>query len=430
MSNAFKFSIWGRPPIHREGLGACSDDHPHEVVRVLFGKPNRLVEHLDGAVFIKAPYEPDLSTTERQRVSKTEVLRQRSHTGLQASPFALADQSPSQVGIVGLLKGVRMCLKLQQGPKSIPLPDLLLPQAVVPLDGRIGGGPPLWGKNRNDPTGQTQSDQLSQTPGMHPTSCQAHVVVHLQKPRDTMSAPVLGQKGQHPLNAPIRLLASCDQTRGPILPVEDNDGTTRSQIMPHDEVDLVDVVLPFGNWTRQCRPLPGSVPTLSCQKLAPNQNPMNGPDARHRTDSQLGQLVVDRLGATESQRIPSALELAMDTTDQSLERQTDFPRNHLRSMRSILPPQLLSSLVPFRPSIHPRSASLQDAGNPTDRLPLQPESDTSFPFIDQRRSFFASYADPPWEGLYPNCHESVGSFTVTDHLSCDHSTLGARGKSR
>jgi hypothetical protein len=109
----------------------------------------------------------------------------------------------------------------------------------------------------------------------------------------------------------------------------------------------------------------------------------------------------------------------MDTTDQPLERQTDLPRNHLGSMRSILPPQLLPSLVPFRPSIHPRSASLQDAGNPTDRLPLQPESDTSFPFIDQPRSFFASYADPPWEGLYPNCHESVGSFTVTDHLSCD-----------
>jgi hypothetical protein len=118
----------------------------------------------------------------------------------------------------------------------------------------------------------------------------------------------------------------------------------------------------------------------------------------------------------------------MDTTDQPLERQTDLPRNHLGSMRSILPPQLLPSLVPFRPSIHPRSASLQDAGNPTDRLPLQPESDTSFPFIDQPRSFFASYADPPWEGLYPNCTVMNQLAVSLSRITC-HVTLSLYGTS-
>ena len=332
MRKTFKFSIWGRPPVHREGLGACSDDHPHELVSGSCGKPNRLVENLESAVFINAPYEPDLSPTERQRVSKTEALRQRSHTGLQESPVALADQSPSQVGIVGPLKGARMFLKLHQGPKSIPLPGLLLPQPVVTLDGRIGGGPPLWGKNRNDPTGHTKPDQLSQTPGMHPTSCQAHVVVHLQTPRNTMPAPVLGQKGQHPLNAPIRLLASCDQTGCPILPVEDDDGTTRSHIMPHDEVDLVDVVLLFGHGTRQRRPLPGSVPTRAGHQVVTHQDPMDRPDHVQGADSQIGQFVVNRLGATESQRIPSALERAIDANDQPLERHTDLPSHHMGSM--------------------------------------------------------------------------------------------------
>jgi len=422
MRNTFKSPLRGRPPVRRESLDTRSDDHAHEFMSVSLREPNRLVENLDAAVFIDSPDKPDLTATERQRVSKTDRLGQIAHTGFEEGAFVLPDPFSSQVGVVGLLEGLRALLKLPQRPKSVPLPDFLLPQSVVTLDGRIGGGPPLGGKDRDHPTGQTEADQLSQCPGVHPPPGQAHVVVHLQKSWNPVASPVPLEKYQDPLHPAIGLLGACDQTGDAIFAVEDHDRMLSGQVMSHDEVDLVNVVLFPGRWTRQSGSCPRPVPTSARQKFVANQNPMDCPDAVQGTDTQVGQLVENGFRTPEPQRVSFALELAMNANDQTLEGCTDPPGDDMGAMRPILIPQRLSTAIPACPSINPFPTSLQRAGHPTDGLFLQPETNALFPFLDQPRSFFDSFTCPPLssEGLYPiNCPGSVGSFTVTDHLSCD-----------
>jgi hypothetical protein len=64
------------------------------------------------------------------------------------------------------------------GAQAIPLPDLLLQEAVVAFAPGVGGGLPLGGKDRDDSTDEAESAQLPQTAGMEPASRHAHVVVH------------------------------------------------------------------------------------------------------------------------------------------------------------------------------------------------------------------------------------------------------------
>ncbi len=88
------------------------------------------------------------------------------------------DQPASEIRIGGNLKGMRADPQVSQGAEAIPLPDLLLPEAVVAFDLSVGGGLPLGRKDRDDSTGQAESDQVPQTARMEPASRQAHVVVH------------------------------------------------------------------------------------------------------------------------------------------------------------------------------------------------------------------------------------------------------------
>ena len=240
----------GIPPVYREALGSRPDNHSHKFMGVSLGEPNRFVEDLDLAVFIDFPYKPDLTPTEGQRVSPTDLLGRIAQPGLEQSALSLADQPPFEVSIVGLLKGLGTLAKLPQRAESIALPDLLLPKPIVALDQGIGGGPSLGGKDRNDPTGQTEPNELPQSSGMHPTSRQTHIVVHLQKFRNTMELPIPCKKGQNALDPSVGFLGSKDKASGHVLAVQDHQGASRSQVVPHNKVDLMGVVLSSGHRAR------------------------------------------------------------------------------------------------------------------------------------------------------------------------------------
>lgn len=160
-----------------------------------------------------------------------------------ARVLPLMDQPACEIGVVGHLKGVRPGPQVPQGAEAIPLPDLLLPKAVVAFDLGVGGGLPIGHKDRDDSTGQAESNQLPQTAGMESASRQAHVVVHLDNPRTSMTVPVPRQKRQHALDSSVGLLGPADQPRGHVLAGQDDDGTASPQIMSDDEVELVHVVL-------------------------------------------------------------------------------------------------------------------------------------------------------------------------------------------
>jgi hypothetical protein len=88
------------------------------------------------------------------------------------------DQPACEIGVGGYLKVVRPGHQVRQGAEAIPLPDPLLQEAVVAFAPGVGGGLPIWRKDRDDSTEQAESDQLSQTAGMEPVSRHVHVVVH------------------------------------------------------------------------------------------------------------------------------------------------------------------------------------------------------------------------------------------------------------
>jgi hypothetical protein len=90
----------------------------------------------------------------------------------------LMDQPSCEIGVGGHLKGVQPGPQVPQGAETIPLPDILMPEAVVAFVSGVGGGLPLGRKDRDESTDQTQSDQLPQIAGMELASSRAHVVVH------------------------------------------------------------------------------------------------------------------------------------------------------------------------------------------------------------------------------------------------------------
>ncbi|MDI3462444.1 MAG: hypothetical protein OJF50_001265 [Nitrospira sp.] len=148
-----------------------------------FGEPKRFVEHLDVAVLIDSPDHPDLPAIEWQRVGHTEGHEQRAPRAVPSCGVPLMDQSACEIRVGGHLKGMRPGPQLPQGAEAISVPDFFLSEAVVAFDPGVGSGLPLGRKDWDDSTGQTESDQLSQTAGMKPAARQAHVVVHLEEPR-------------------------------------------------------------------------------------------------------------------------------------------------------------------------------------------------------------------------------------------------------
>ena len=402
---------------------------PHKLMGVSLRKPNGFIENLNTSLFIDSPYKPDLTSTKRQGVNKTDPLGQISQTNSDESGFPLTDQPSFQVGVVGFLKGLRVLAQCVQRPEPIPLPDFLLPEPIVTLDGRIGGGPSLGGKDRDHPTGQTEPDQLADTSGMHPATGQAHIVVHLQKVWNPMMLPIPCQKRQNVLDPPVGLFGPKDKAGGRILPVQDDHGTPRSQVVSYDEVDLMDVVPFFGYGPGQDRTFPRPIPALAGQKLVTNQNPMNRADGMQGVDSQIDQLVVNRFGSIESQRVSLTFEPSMGSDDQTLEGVAHTPSQSARTLGSIQKPCLPAVAIPMNPFVNPWPASSQQSSNPTDGSFFQPQSDALFPFSDPPRTFFDSYTDPPsyvWEEIVPfsllssNCQRCVVSLYVNDVLSCDH----------
>lgn len=428
MSNSFEWSMFGGPPVNREDLGSSSDNRPHEFMSVALGELNGLVENLDLAIFIDPADKPDLTTTQWHRVNPTHRLGKISESCLEQSAFPLAYQPSSEVAVVGALESFGAFPQLPKRAESIPLPDLLLPKSVVALDQGIGSGPSLGGEDRNDPASQTEPDNLSETARMHPPSRQAHIVVHLQKSWDTMALPVCLEISQYALDSAIGLFGSANQASRHILAVQDHHGTPRSQVVPHNEVDLMHVVAPSGDGTGQDRSLPRPVPALAGQQLATRQNTMNGADAVQGVDSQIGQLVVDCLRSIESKRICLALELGVDSDDQALEGVAHTSSYPVRSLGAIQKPCLSSVAIPIYPFVDPLPTASQISANPTDGLFLQPQTNASFPFLDQSGTFFGSYFYPPhwWEGIvHPfslalNCQRCVVSSYVNDVMSCDH----------
>ncbi len=394
MSNSFESSMWGIPPVYREALGSGSDNHPHEFMGVSLREPNRFVEDLDLAIFIDSPYKPDLAPTEGQRVSPEDLLGQIAQRGLEQSALSLTDQPSFEVSIVGLLKGLGMLAKVPQRAESIALPDLLLPKPIVALDQGIGGGPSRWGKDRNDPAGQTEPNQLPQTSRMHPTSSQTHIVVHLQESRDTMELPIPCKKGQNTLDPSVGLLGSKDQASDHVLAVQDHQGALRSEVMSYNKVDLMDVVLSSGHRAGQDWPLSRPVPTLAGHKPVTMKDPMDRADAVQGTDCQIDQLVVDCLRSIEPQRVSCAFEPAMDSDDQSFEGVAHPASHPVGSAGLIQKPALHAAAIPTYPFVNPLPTSSEPLGNPTDRFLLQPQTNALFPFCDQRRSFFDSYYLP------------------------------------
>lgn len=394
MSHSLESPMWGIPPVYREALGSRSDNHPHEFMGVSLREPNRFVEDLDLAVFIDSPYQPDLPPAERQRMNPTDLLGQIAQPNVEQNALSLADQSLLEVRIVGLLKGLGTLAKLPQRAESIALPDLLLPKPIVALDQGIGCGPSLGGEDRDHPAGQTEPDQLPHSSGVHPTSRQAHIVVHLQKFRNTMELPVPLKKAQSALDPSVGLLGSKDKTRGHVLAVQDHQGVSRSQVVPHNEVDLMDVVVSSGHRAGQDRSLSGPVPTLAGHKPVTMENPMNRADAVQGMDSQIGQTVVDGLRSIEPKRISCAFEPTMDSGDQPFEGLAHLSRYPVGSAGSIHKPGFCAAAIPTYPFVNPLATSSQTSGNPTDRFLLQPQTNALFPFFDQRRAFFDSYYVP------------------------------------
>jgi hypothetical protein len=394
MSNSHEPGLPSRFTVNRQGLWPCPNNPPNEFMRVSLRKPDRFVEDFDVAIFIDSPDKPDLAATERQRVLQPNPLGQTAQTGTKQRRFSLADQPAFQVGVVGVLERLRLCPQLLERSEAIPLPDLLLPQPIVPLDDRVGGGPPLGGKDWNDPAGQTEPDQLPEGPGMLPASRQTHVVVHLQKFRRPVPLPVRREKGQNAMGAAIRFLASGHQTRGAVLAVDNDNRPPRCQIVSHDKVHLMNVVLLSGRRSRQNGSSPRPIPTFSRQQPVSNQDAMDRPEAVQGADGQIDELLIDRFGAAEPQRIASALELAMDLNHQTLEGRTDPSSQDMGTMRPVLIPQRSAQFVPPCPPIHPRAAAPQRTGNPTNGLFLQPQADASLSRFDRSRSFFDSYHLP------------------------------------
>jgi|GEM_PF-5935922 len=156
MHDPFDASLLGRGPVYLKGLRAGPNDHADKLLGIACGELNRFVEHLDVAVFIDFPDHPDLSATEWQRVGHTERRGQRAPRASQARVLPLTDQPACEIGVVGHLKGVRPRSQVPQGTEAIPLPDLLLPEAVVAFDLGIGGGLPLGRKDRDDSIGQAR----------------------------------------------------------------------------------------------------------------------------------------------------------------------------------------------------------------------------------------------------------------------------------
>lgn len=417
MSNAFEFSTFRCPPVNRKALRSCSDDHPHEFMGISLRESKALIEYLDAALFIDSAYKPDLTSTQRQRVNQTDSLGQITQPGHKQSALPLTAQPSFEVGVVGLLEGLRTRPQLSKRAESIPLPDLLLPKPVVALDQGIGGGPSLGSKDRDHPAGQTEPDQLPQTSTMHPASRQAHVVVHLQKSWDTMALPVCLEKSQYALDSAIGPLGSTNQARRHILAVQDHHGAPRSQVVPDNEVELVYVVLSTGSWTGQDRSLARPVPALVGQQLVTRQNAMNCPDAVQGADSQIGQLVVDCLRSIESKRVSLALELGMDSDDQAFEGVAHTSSYPVRPLGAIQKPCLPCVAIPTNPFVNPLPTSSQLSGNPTGWLFLQPQTDASFPFLDQSGTFFDSYTYPPYL-LEGDCTPCIFiTPTVSDVLS-------------
>lgn len=395
MSNSFEWSMFGGPPVNREDLGSSSDNHPHEFMSVALGETNGLVENLDLAIFIDPADKPDLTTTQWHRVNPPNRLEKISQRCLEQSPLAVAYQPSSEVAVVGTLESFGALPQLPKRAESIPLPDLLLPKSVVALDQGIGCGPSLGGEDRDHPAGQTEPDQLPQTARMHPASRQAHVVVHLQKSWDTMVLPVSLEKSQNALDSAVGPLDSTNQASRHILAVQDHHGTPRSQVVPHNEVDLMHVVAPSGDGTGKKGSLLRPVPALAGQQLATRQNAMNCADAVQGVDSQIGQLVVDCLRSIESKRIGLAFELGMDSDDQSLEGTAHTSSDLVRSLGAIQKPCRSSAAIPIYPFVDPLPTASQISANPTDGLFLQPQTNASFPFLDQSETFFDSYSYPP-----------------------------------
>ncbi len=427
MSDSFEWSMFGGPPVNREDLGSRSDNHPHEFMSVSLGEPNGLVENLDLAIFIDPADKPDLTTTQWHRVNPTHRLGKISQRCFEQSPLALAYQPSSEVAVVGALESFGALPQLSKRAESIPLPDLLLPKSVVALDQSIGSGPSLGSEDRNDPAGQTEPNKLSQSARMHPASGQAHIVVHLQESWDPIALPVSLEKSQNALDSAIGLFGSTNQAGGRILAVQDHHGTPRSQVVPHNEVDLMHVVLPSGDGARKDRSLLRPVPALADQKLATRQNTMNCAAAVQGADSQIGQLVVDCLRSIESKRICLALELGMDSDHQTLEGAAHVSSDPVWSLGSIQKPSLPCVAIPMYPFVDPLPTASQTSANPTDGLFFQPQTNASFPFLDQFGTFFGSYFYPPlWsEGIVHllsptrNCQRCLVSLYVNDVMSCD-----------
>ena len=121
---------------------------------------------------------------------------------------------------------------------------------------------------------------------------------------------------------------------------------------------------------------------------------MNRADAVQGMDSQIGQLVVDCLRSIKPQRVSCAFEPAMDSGDQPLEGVAHPASHPVGCAGSIQKPGLLATAIPMYPFVNPLPTSSQTSGNPTERFLQQPQTDASFPFCDQRRTFFESYYLP------------------------------------
>jgi hypothetical protein len=82
-----------------------------------------------------------------------------------------------------------------------------------------------------------------------------------------MALPVSPQKRQDMLDAPIDRLGPSDEPRRHIFSVQDHHRTPRGQVVPHDEINLVDVVLPLGQGPGQDWSLPRPVRRVRVTKV-------------------------------------------------------------------------------------------------------------------------------------------------------------------
>jgi hypothetical protein len=110
--------------------------------------------------------------------------------------------------------------------------------------------------------------------------------------------------------------------------------------MATNEVDLMDVVLPVRQGTRQRRALARSVPLFSDHKVVSNQNPMNRANRRQGANAQSEQLVGNSFGPIEAQRVPPTSEPGMGTEHQPLEGRTHASREVVGTFRLLQKPGL------------------------------------------------------------------------------------------